>query len=738
MAPSIIQVSSYTFSRVFGSKGHGKGQLLCPAGLSLSHYHIIVCDTGNNRLVAFTKKGMYVRCYGEKGTKEKQFMDIRDVKLVNVRKKAITRGFSMGRGQQDENLITTEQFEIVIADYGNFRVQLLQENGEFLRIFSTLGTCEHLENERKVLNGIQATLIKEMAPLKGFQEMRQEYLRFFPSDQANANCYFLSKWLHPTSKKYRTMTHLEAKARFHHSRLHHPLSIDYDPTKQQFLIVDKENGKVFFYNVDGSRAKWLQQQLPLDSEEKEEEEKDQTMVVESLETNRNNPVHTSSRNSKNNKILSSVHSILCSSILSTSTSNSTNSMMTSANANATNGSRNNMMDRMDSKTSSYKELLYVSDPLSHRIAVLDSSSLEFLFYIGATTYGDQKKCANGFLPGELNGPTYIALYSQQTTSTTDHHDHHDHHDHDHHHHQQQQQQQQQLLVVSDTGNHRLSVFDAKNGTFVRQIGQFGHLEKGLFDHPQGLSILENRWLYIVDQCNHRIQVFDLIENFFIQCFGTQGNNNNNNTSFNIEFNFPTGIAVTSALPIIDPKCRHTLIKGTREAKIIVADTGNHRIQCLDLSGQILFFVIEGKIKDMLEFPMIPLSICFHERSGCFVVCDVANQCLLFFQPNGNLLTICGSNNLEKENRFLRPTSVCTFYPGMGSFTPATMNTSTTTTINFNTRSSSSNSSSSSSSTSTSSIFYTGRFTSTKAKMFVADALRISICTLELTSFDDLV
>lgn len=74
------------FSRAFGSKGHGRGQLQCPSGLDVSHYHVVVCDVGNSRLAVFAKRGNFVRSIGSKGSSACEFYDLRDVKLVNVRK----------------------------------------------------------------------------------------------------------------------------------------------------------------------------------------------------------------------------------------------------------------------------------------------------------------------------------------------------------------------------------------------------------------------------------------------------------------------------------------------------------------------------------------------------------------------------------------------------------------------------------------------------------------------------
>ncbi|KAJ0408125.1 hypothetical protein P43SY_002095 [Pythium insidiosum] len=73
-------------TRTFGTKGDGHGRLHNPSGLDVSHYHVIICDNGNHRLVVFTKRGSFVDAFGSKGYDSTQFMDIRDVRLVNVRK----------------------------------------------------------------------------------------------------------------------------------------------------------------------------------------------------------------------------------------------------------------------------------------------------------------------------------------------------------------------------------------------------------------------------------------------------------------------------------------------------------------------------------------------------------------------------------------------------------------------------------------------------------------------------
>ncbi|KAG6609240.1 uncharacterized protein IUM83_00947 [Phytophthora cinnamomi] len=66
----------------------------------------------NSRLAVFAKRGAVVQTIGRKGMHGGEFYDLRDVKLANVRKRAITRGM-----QPDSDTgISNEQFEAIVAD----------------------------------------------------------------------------------------------------------------------------------------------------------------------------------------------------------------------------------------------------------------------------------------------------------------------------------------------------------------------------------------------------------------------------------------------------------------------------------------------------------------------------------------------------------------------------------------------------------------------------------------------
>ena len=62
-----------------------------------------------------------------------------------------------------------------------------------------------------------------------------------------------------------------------------------------------------------------------------------------------------------------------------------------------------------------------------------------------------------------------------------------------------------LILVADTGNHRVSIFD-KEGSCVHCFGSPG-LEDGQFSHPRGIAISPNGSIYVSDSHNKRIQVF---------------------------------------------------------------------------------------------------------------------------------------------------------------------------------------------------------------------------------------
>ncbi|RLN95109.1 hypothetical protein BBJ28_00000126 [Nothophytophthora sp. Chile5] len=530
-----------------------------PGGLDVSHYHVVVCDTGNSRLAMFAKRGLFVQAVGRKGMQAGEFHDLRDVKLANVRKRAISRGLSF----DNDGAVTNEQFEAIVADCGNFRVQILNERGEFLRQLSLLAGTEQVAFQRDQFARLRADIAREYAALhRKPPELSGEHM---------TGIYSLATVLHPSSDLYTRLTSWQMQWRHHRSQIHHPFALAYASSERELLVVDRENANAYVYNVDGAGCNWLG--LPTDQ----------------------------------HRGVCSVHSCL--------QLDWTSDLPVELDQQA----RKRQMKRW----------LYVSDPQAHRVAVFDTSDMSLQFFIGATTYGDQELCSNGFLPGELNCPSYVASYVLENEAASAN--------------ESSAASPRVMLVVSDSGNHSVSLFDALNGAFCGRIGEgFGHLD-GFFDSPQGVAVWQNHLLFVCDQRNHRVQVFDLAERRFLRSFGRLGTASG-------DFHFPTGLTLCPALPEA-PDCD---FGPHRDAKIVVADTGNCRVQVLDLNGNVQLILDASATP--LDQPLTPMGVWVQQRSGYVLVSDVANRCVVTFTNVGVFLAAFGSIG-EADARFLRPIGV---------------------------------------------------------------------------------
>lgn len=65
------------------------------------------------------------------------------------------------------------------------------------------------------------------------------------------------------------------------------------------------------------------------------------------------------------------------------------------------------------------------------------------------------------------------------------------------------------LIATAKSSHRLAVFDADTGAYLRHIGEKG-AELGQFKRPNGIAVLGN-FLFVVERDNRRVQVFALPE-----------------------------------------------------------------------------------------------------------------------------------------------------------------------------------------------------------------------------------
>jgi len=128
------------------------------------------------------------------------------------------------------------------------------------------------------------------------------------------------------------------------------------------------------------------------------------------------------------------------------------------------------------------------------------------------------------------------------------------------------------------------------------------------DQPSDLALAPNGDIYLVDGVNNRIMVLDGQGRLKL-VFGTKGENKG-------EFNYPLGIDIS------------------RDGKVFIADTGNHRIQSFDLMGNFLqmFTVKTGPG----EKPADPVDVMVSKLNNYLYVSDNDNHKIKVFDQNGNL------------------------------------------------------------------------------------------------------
>jgi uncharacterized protein (TIGR03663 family) len=119
------------------------------------------------------------------------------------------------------------------------------------------------------------------------------------------------------------------------------------------------------------------------------------------------------------------------------------------------------------------------------------------------------------------------------------------------------------LYVTDSGNHRIQLFDS-DGRFLYGWGTFG-AEPGQFHEPWGIAVDEN-FVYVADTWNHRVQKFTH-DGEFVALFGQSGLP---------EVGDAAGLFYGPRDVLILP-----------DGRLLVTDTGNHRIQILDGEGNFL-------------------------------------------------------------------------------------------------------------------------------------------------------
>ena len=231
-----------------------------------------------------------------------------------------------------------------------------------------------------------------------------------------------------------------------------------------------------------------------------------------------------------------------------------------------------------------------------------------------------------------------------------------------------------LLLVVDSGNHRVQVFscgDDDGGSFVSKFGEQGR-QPGQLQFPLGLAIdHDHDRILITDGGNGRAQSWSLSEQSFLSCIGHRG-------SRDLEFDLPHGIAIDKHhrriiiadsennrlvfLSSIDPLLLFSIGKDRSQAseswdpssiaidddrhRIIVADTENHRVQVLSsIDGSFLFeFGSQGDQPCQFNYPR---GVCIANQ-GRIIVADFSNHRLQAFTHEGHHIS---SFDCDSESPF---------------------------------------------------------------------------------------
>ena len=155
------------------------------------------------------------------------------------------------------------------------------------------------------------------------------------------------------------------------------------------------------------------------------------------------------------------------------------------------------------------------------------------------------------------------------------------------------------IVVGDTGNHRVQVFDS-NGTFLRFFGRYGKND-GEFNYTAGIAINKDRQIFVADLNNHRMQIFSW-EGRHLGSFGGRGSLDN-------QLNYPWGLSLEST------------------GNVIVADTGNKLIKIFTPDGR---FVMNIGGQGSFSFPVHCVQC-----GEYFIVSDTGEHCIKVFNREGH-------------------------------------------------------------------------------------------------------
>ncbi len=180
------------------------------------------------------------------------------------------------------------------------------------------------------------------------------------------------------------------------------------------------------------------------------------------------------------------------------------------------------------------------------------------------------------------------------------------------------------IIVSDSANHRLIVFDP-SGTPIRTIGSFGNGD-GQFYEPRGVAVDAAGNIYVADTWNARVVKLDP-QGTFLASWGVgredfgdgrraspTGGTQEQNLARPLDFFGPRGVAVDA------------------EGNVYIADTGNKRIVVTDSDGNYQYqWGYEGSAAGQFNEP-IGIAV---DENGTVFVADTWNSRVQAFARGEN-------------------------------------------------------------------------------------------------------
>jgi DNA-binding beta-propeller fold protein YncE len=215
----------------------------------------------------------------------------------------------------------------------------------------------------------------------------------------------------------------------------------------------------------------------------------------------------------------------------------------------------------------------------------------------------------------------------------------------------------QVLVV-DYKRHRVVVFaGVGDDTEVRTIGDGqGRGPRQLFN-PIGLAVLEGDVAdaaapdgpvaVVADKSNHRLALWRVRDGTVVRHVGSEG-------AAPGQFSHPTAVTVVPA--------RST---GTDEAWLVVAESGNHRVQVLTRTGMVVR-VLQGDAVIKLGNWLRGVTVCI--GTGEVLVTDCWNHRVVSWRlsDGGRLRVGCGGDRGSRPGQLDHPVGVVAYGDGYGS------------------------------------------------------------------------